>query len=477
LFTQLGVPSEAYFIARSQNSLSPFYGLNASAIWSHTFALPSYLHRDVCLQYKSSCAGIIALAPALDVNCTEQNEDGVRTFPSSTQAVVSMTLSGSSLSLSTAPNPLNLSQATYTSQCPPRFEVPEHPNDDRNILIPLSDCAMACPYPIYSEEEDSINRDFLKYVPYFGSIPALLVIGLARTQWVTFCFTFVALACFTFGLSGYVDNYEEHHCSSNTTFQSVEKDGFSPCVIQSMVFQASLNLSCFFWVSGCKEVSTSKPMSKLEILGNFFLAFLLLLIGYLQGSFGFRKTDVACFTSDSFENSDAFILAVPNSIALFLGLWLLLRNQKPLHEVLADLGREQEGYGDEEEGIGQKKKGNSSGRVKFFTLCTIIAMCIAGSMIMRLVLFVRYDINESNLEDWVRCMFLEFDSSSTKKSIYNICGDRMMERMPLNSVYVMFIVRLFIPPFCVLGAWMDLSAHKGNTYQLQSKVVPTNDED
>ena len=60
------------------NALLPYLGFNVY--------IPSYPHQDLCTTYMDECSGLVALAPALGMNCS-QDVGGVPLFP--TQDVVS----------------------------------------------------------------------------------------------------------------------------------------------------------------------------------------------------------------------------------------------------------------------------------------------------------------------------------------------------------------------------------------------------
>ncbi|KAG5175635.1 hypothetical protein JKP88DRAFT_274514 [Tribonema minus] len=130
--------------------------------------MPQYPARTLCEAYNADCKGLIALAAAKGSdaaqNCTAQGADGVFKFPAARQTIVSIPMPGVGLvPLQTDPN--SFENSTYATDaksfenqhaqtdCPAGFEVPEHPDNPHNTWVPGTGCALACPAPLFTNEE------------------------------------------------------------------------------------------------------------------------------------------------------------------------------------------------------------------------------------------------------------------------------------------------------------------------------------
>lgn len=83
VFTMAG-----YNWASFSAGVAPAYGLNASGVWNYEYSLPSYLNHSICVDYTTKCAPLIALNSAVSLDCDAVDEDGIASYPNTTQAVV-----------------------------------------------------------------------------------------------------------------------------------------------------------------------------------------------------------------------------------------------------------------------------------------------------------------------------------------------------------------------------------------------------
>jgi len=82
VFTMAG-----YNWASFSAGVAPAYGLNASGVWNYEYSLPSYLNHSICVDYTTKCAPLIALNSAVSLDCDAVDEDGIASYPNTTQAV------------------------------------------------------------------------------------------------------------------------------------------------------------------------------------------------------------------------------------------------------------------------------------------------------------------------------------------------------------------------------------------------------
>jgi len=101
---------------------------------------PMFPARHVCLDYERNCAGLIALAPALAMNCSAKI-GALQMFPTSKQVVAAINL-GQQFVIETSPNYMNTSMVLIETMCPYGFVVPTDPTEENIHWIAGTGCAI-----------------------------------------------------------------------------------------------------------------------------------------------------------------------------------------------------------------------------------------------------------------------------------------------------------------------------------------------
>lgn len=68
--------------------MKPYESSALVGILGSTVELPSYPARELCNSYQESCSTLIAQAPLLDMNCSQQASPGVDLFPTEVQVLL-----------------------------------------------------------------------------------------------------------------------------------------------------------------------------------------------------------------------------------------------------------------------------------------------------------------------------------------------------------------------------------------------------
>lgn len=152
--------SETFGQAFIAAGLGPYLGLFSSAgvdiaaVSALRVYMPSFPHRDVCLDYQDKCAAFIAVSGqnALIPNCSKTStNNGITTasYPADRQTIFAFPVQLSSaltvdVAFQTEPDDMSSATNSYEISCPDGFVVPDEPFDPRVTWIDGSGCAMSC---------------------------------------------------------------------------------------------------------------------------------------------------------------------------------------------------------------------------------------------------------------------------------------------------------------------------------------------
>jgi hypothetical protein len=132
-----------------------FINANFPGLLSQSLTIPAFPPKSVCTNYAQACAVVVpqlaAKNPLLNPNC-DQIVPGTpaKMFPTSVQAVASVTVPFGSLVLTSGPNAnlyYNSSEEAYNAyepSCPEGFVIPENPEHGDVKWVSGTACAMAC---------------------------------------------------------------------------------------------------------------------------------------------------------------------------------------------------------------------------------------------------------------------------------------------------------------------------------------------
>jgi hypothetical protein len=116
--------------------LSPHADYSLVAMFGGPVYIPSFPQRDVCTQYSTECASMIATAPSAAIDCQTNVSSTIKFFPTKSQTIVTIPVNAYySIFLNSPPHYFNASTASISSQCPLGLVVPNKPSKKNIIWI------------------------------------------------------------------------------------------------------------------------------------------------------------------------------------------------------------------------------------------------------------------------------------------------------------------------------------------------------
>jgi len=328
----------------SQYAAGFFYnlkGINSTGFQQHTFYLPSYPHKSICIDYQEKCKSFIVAAnsSALVPNCTSIKK-GIAQFPERNQTIVSLIVPGlpGVIKFSSFPNlmadTIAQSAMPFRTKCPEGFVVPEDPLSRGISWVPGTGCALACRYPTWTADEWTSFQGITTGMPAIGlaSIVLLLATWLGdkkrRKQYLIICFASCsAIASLFFVIMAGIP-IDTRFCRNNAAGLD-GMDGPTVCGTQTFILMY-FGLACVLgWGAQCidlflKIVMQIKTDHVMYMASYFSVIFLLPLIPVIITAVnkwqGYSRTLTWCFLHpDVPSNVDIALFYLPIMIVTAIG--------------------------------------------------------------------------------------------------------------------------------------------------------------
>jgi hypothetical protein len=466
-------------------------GVDLIALQDHAFYLPSYPHREVCLDFEAKCEPLIRFAPLLKPSCEAKDDHGVHRYPNESQTVFELfinipSVNGSDgdvkdaivLSFSTDPNAdyndiIGLSG--HNPRCPKGFVIPDDPSDKSVVWVPGTACALACLRPSYTEDEYKIIFRLRKYSPLVGLLLLLVTLmGLlfyksrrpnTRYHLIISVVVISIIQSAIFVALSVVDN-EKLFCRNNTSGYDYT-DGYNLCALESCTWVYFSLATSFAWALQILDMFFTIVLNldtKNHWIFQLPIVFLSPAVSVIfllvRGVQGYGGLYTHCITNYDHRHDDMAIFFTP--IVICIGFSILL-SCVILCRLLDIKWRARGRQGDpNEENTGNTEENNNAqstighdsylARIRLFrcfkrssiisflrTFRLPVMFLINIMIILAPTTILRYEIyvNEKkwmkDFEEWTKCVF-RYYNGKTDSSWIEMCHEHMSSRLDFNSI-------------------------------------------
>lgn len=438
-------------------------GLNANAILTNQFNIPSYYEYDVCHDYELKCAELILVGsssrPDLVPNCHEKI-NGINTWPKTTTQLIQtlplITPFGVlNLQINSTTSNITTNEMSYTPTCPVGFAVPEE-IDDRTDMIYATGCAGKCVSPLFTRDEWNRYWKGLQHASITGvilNIISLIVhLSFGHTKNEILITTFILLAMIEsiWGLILLDVPADERLCEDETRMLD-NRNGLTLCASQSVItLYTVLGMAlCLAFESvnwhilknnrGCGDVVENDPENKSynirlkQIAIVLILPLLPVIIMLAMGLEGYSRNTFYCFFNSKTGNQDYGIFYVWFFILMIIAFLSALLT---IYKVLS---------GKHIDGTPEKLSQNKLGLTLHLIFVLFFSIIWGLGCISRFTGDHYATILLRKFRKWAICVFTNFDGTN---SYIAICGDACSGRPSKATIefatVTFFVASLFV---------------------------------